>query len=248
MINLYSKAITKNIYKKPSIRSEVTSQLIYGEKVKILKKHRYWLKIKTISDRYVGYIKNNKLDKNFNASHKCYLVKTKIYNKKKDSKNYLPFNSRVFINKVKNGYGEFQKDEWLKLKDLRKYSFIEKDFAKIVKKFLGSKYYWGGKTFKGIDCSALIQLAYLFNNKFFPRDTKDQIKFSKNKSETKFFTKGDIIYWKGHVAICIDKKRLIHAYGPKKRVLLMNIKNTIKLIEKTANLKVKKISKIQIWN
>ncbi len=46
------------------------------------------------------------------------------------------------------------------------------------------------------------------------------------------------------MAICINKKKLIHAYGPKKKVLIMNIKDTIKIIKKTANLKVKKISKI----
>ena len=47
-----------------------------------------------------------------------------------------------------------------------------------------------------------------------------------------------MIFWKGHVAICISKTKLIHAYGPKKRVILMNIKKTLKLIEKTAKLKV----------
>jgi len=46
------------------------------------------------------------------------------------------------------------------------------------------------------------------------------------------------------VAICINSKELIHAYGPKKKVLIMKIKDTIKIIKKTANLKVKKIFKI----
>jgi len=44
--------------------------------------------------------------------------------------------------------------------------------------------------------------------------------------------------------VCINSKKLIHAYGPRKKVLIMNIKNTIKIIEKTANLKVKRITKI----
>ncbi len=56
--------------------------------------------------------------------------------------------------------------------------------------------------------------------------------------------KGNIIYWKGHVAICINSKKLIHAYGPKKKVIIMDIKNTIKVIKKTACLEVKKITKI----
>ena len=43
-----------------------------------------------------------------------------------------------------------------------------------------------------------------------------------------------MIFWKGHVEICISKPKLIHAYGPKKKVILMNIKKTLKLIENTA--------------
>ena len=56
--------------------------------------------------------------------------------------------------------------------------------------------------------------------------------------------KGDIIFWKGHVGICLSKSKFIHAYGPKKKVVVMPTKQTIELINKTANLKVKKVSNI----
>ncbi len=191
MTNLYSRALVKNIYKSANSNSEVISQIIYGEKLKVLKKKKNWLKIKTISDKYIGYIKNSKTDKNFNSTHKCHLLKTKIYNRKGNVNEYLAFNSRITIGKIKNGYGEFEKGKWIKLNQIKKKSFVEKNFLKIVNKFLGSKYLWGGKTYKGIDCSALIQLIYLFNNKFFPRDTKDQIKFSK-KNFKKKISKKDI--------------------------------------------------------
>ena len=63
----------------------------------------------------------------------------------------------------------------------------------------------------------------------------------KNK---KVFKRGDIIFWRGHVAICLNTRELIHAYGPRKKVIIMPIIKTIKLIEKTANLKVIKIISI----
>ena len=53
----------RNIYKKPSKKSEVTSQIIYGEKVRILEIKKKWLRIKTLSDNYSGFIKNEKLQK-----------------------------------------------------------------------------------------------------------------------------------------------------------------------------------------
>ena len=118
------------------------------------------------------------------------------------------------------------------------------DFTKILKFFLNCKYKWGGKSFDGIDCSALLQIFYKFNNKFFPRDTIDQIKIKKGTVQKKIFKKGDIIFWKGHVAICLNSKNLIHAYGPRKKVLIMPINKTIKIIEKTTNLKVAKVVSI----
>ena len=138
----------------------------------------------------------------------------------------------------------FGKNKWIQQKDVILISKKEKNFLKIFKSYLNCKYKWGGKTYKGIDCSALLQLFYKFNNKFFPRDTVDQIKMKKGVKKKNLFDKGDIIFWKGHVAICLNSSHLIHAYGPKKKVVIMPIKKTINLIEKTAKLKVKKIFKI----
>ena len=104
-----------------------------------------------------------------------------------------------------------------------------------IKMFLNIPYKWGGKSYKGIDCSALVQLFFKFNNLYCPRDTKDQIKYFKKVNKIK---KNAIIFWKGHVAVCLSKNNLIHAYGPKKKVLIMNINKTLELIEKTAKLKV----------
>ena len=66
-----------------------------------------------------------------------------------------------------------------------------------------------------------------FNNKFCPRDTKDQIKYFKKKIKLYNIKKNDLIFWKGHVAIVLSKNKLIHAYGPLKKVVIMPIKKTI---------------------
>ena len=131
-----------------------------------------------------------------------------------------------------------------KKKDLKKINHIERNYNKIFKSFLNSKYLWGGKTADGIDCSSLIQIYFYYNKIFFPRDTKDQIKFCKKKNKKRFL-KGDIIFWKGHVGICLNQSKFIHAYGPRKKVLIMPINYSIRLIEKTAKLVVKKICNIQ---
>jgi len=247
--NFYNKNPYINLYEKPSYRSKISSQVIYGEKFKILSKKKGWLKIKTAFDKYVGYTKNIKCSNKFSPTHKISVQKTNIFSFPKNSNKYkqtkkLPFASRIEILKKYKNFIMFEKNKWIYLKDIKKNNFKEKNFIKILNLFINCKYKWGGKTFNGIDCSALVQMYYLYNNKYFPRDTKDQIKIKKGPKNSNNLKKGNIIYWKGHVAVCINSKKLIHAYGPKKKVLIMNIKNTIKIIEKTANLKVKKITKI----
>ncbi len=56
--------------------------------------------------------------------------------------------------------------------------------------------------------------------------------------------KNDLIFWKGHVAVVISKSKLIHAYGPLKKVVIMPINTTIDKVYKTANLKVIGIRRI----
>ena len=247
--NFYNKNTYINLYEKPSYKSKISSQIIYGEKFKILSKKKGWLKIKTAFDKYVGYTKNIKYSNKFTPTHKISVQKTNIFSFPKNSNKYkqikkLPFASRIEILKKYKNFIMFEKNKWIYLKDIKKNNFKEKNFIKILNLFINCKYKWGGKTFDGIDCSALVQMYYLYNNKYFPRDTKDQIKIKKGRKNSNNLKKGNIIYWKGHVAVCINSKKLIHAYGPRKKVLTMNIKNTIEIIEKTANLKVKKITKI----
>ena len=60
----------------------------------------------------------------------------------------------------------------------------------------------------------------------------------------KKFKLGDIIYWKGHVALALSNKKLIHAYGPMKKTIVMGINQTIKRIKETAKLKVIAIKRL----
>ena len=243
--NFYFKEPFSNIYKLPNIRSEVTSQILYGERFKILLKRKGWIKIKSLYDRYSGFIKNKNYVNKLKISHKVSNIQANIFKKPNvKTKKALYFGSKLSAIEKRNGFVRFEKNRWVKLKDIKKITHKEKNFIKIFKLFLKTKYVWGGKTNKGIDCSALLQIFFYYNNLFYPRDTKNQIRYSIKKISKKF-KKGDIIFWKGHVAICINSKQLIHAYGPEKRVIVMPIKETIKRILDTASLEVRKISKIE---
>ena len=234
-----------NLYKKPSANSEIVSQMIYGDSFLVSENNKNWAKIKIIDDGYTGYIKRRRFCNFLKSSHKVSVLKANIYrlpNKKKKI-SQLTFNSKIKVLGIKNDFFKFEKG-WINKRDVMPILFKEKNFFKKISIFKNVKYKWGGKSFKGIDCSALIQLFLNFNNKFCPRDARDQVKYFKRNIKLKNIRKNDIIYWKGHVALALSNKKLIHAYGPMKKTVIMNIKQTIKRIDQTANLKVISIKRI----
>ena len=234
-----------NLYKKPSANSEIVTQMIYGDSFLVSEKTKNWTKIKIIDDGYKGYIKRRRFCNFLKSSHKVSVLKANIYrlpNKQKKI-SQLTFNSKIKVLGIKNDFFKFEKG-WINKRDVMPILFKEKNSFKKISIFKNVKYKWGGKSFKGIDCSALIQLFLNFNNKFCPRDARDQIKYFKRNIKLKNIRKNDIIYWKGHVALALSNKKLIHAYGPMKKTVIMNIKQTIKRIDQTANLKVISIKRI----
>ena len=233
MINNYPIV---NIYEKNSLKSKLSSQLIYGEKFQILNKKKDWLKIKTSYDNYIGFIKNKKFLKSIKITHKVSSLSANLYSRPEEKfllSTKLPFCSKISVSEINKKFYKFEK-YWIKKENVVPISFKQQIF-KDIKMFKNIPYKWGGKTFRGIDCSALVQIFFKFNNLYCPRDTKDQIKYF---NKAKKIRKNSIIFWKGHVGVCLSKSRLIHAYGPKKKVLYMDIKKTFKLIERTAKLKV----------
>ena len=234
-----------NLYKRPNKKSEVVTQMIYGESFSVSKKTKKWFKISIKEDNYRGYIQNKNFSKYTKPTHKVNILKAKVYklpNKKKIKE--LPFGSKIKVINSKKNFCKFSRG-WINKKDIKPISFKQKDPFKKITLFKNIKYKWGGKSFKGIDCSGLVQICLNYNNIFCPRDAKDQVKYFKRNVNLRKIKKNDILYWKGHVAVALSKKQLIHAYGPLKKTVIMDIDYTIKIIKKTAKLNLGKIKRIQ---
>ena len=120
MKNKFFKSSLGNIYSKPSIKSEVSSQILYGEKFKILLKKKNWIKIKTNFDNYVGFIKKEKFNNKFIPSRKIFKLKSSIYKKKQgkflQTSQFLYFATRISIKNTVSDFIEFEKNKWIKKK------------------------------------------------------------------------------------------------------------------------------------
>ena len=244
--NLRNNLPLINLYKKKSFRSKIDTQLLYGDNFKVKKKFRKFLKIKIIKDGYTGFIKNENFSDPVKPNYKITVLKARLYNKpsfKNKLNKFLPFESRIKVTNKLRTFSSFDR-YWIKTSDITKVKSKNKNVFKNIKIFENIKYLWGGKSYKGIDCSALVQVFFNQNNKFCPRDSKDQERYFKKRIKIKNIKKNDIIFWKGHVAVALSKSKLIHAYGPMKKVIVMDIKKTINRIKRTANLDVTSVRRI----
>ena len=233
-----------NVYEKKSTKSKIVTQILYGEFFKSIKSSKSWIQIKNDADDYKGFIVKKEFPSNIKNTHKVCNIFANLYLKPNVKiKKKLTFGSKISVCEKKNNFYKFD-NLWIKKNDLKKINYKPKYIFKDIEKFLGKKYKWGGKCYSGIDCSALVQLFFNFSNKFCPRDTKDQIKYFKKKIKLKNIRKNDLIFWKGHVAIALSRTKLIHAYGPFKKTVIMPINKTIYRILRTANLKIVGIRRI----
>ena len=132
--NFYFKGNFSNIHKKPSKFSEVTSQILYGEKFKILSKNKNWIKIKTLFDNYIGYIKNVQYVEKFKPNYKVSILKAKIFKKPNNSTNsWLPLGSKLSVIDENKNYIKIEKDKWIKKKDIKKLNHKDFNFVRVFK-------------------------------------------------------------------------------------------------------------------
>ena len=244
------KSSIANIYKKNNKNSGIVTQILLGEDFKSQNKIGKFYKGYKAYDKYKGFIeaKDLHLDKN-KKTHKIISKECNVYkkpnNKYKLNKKIF-FNSRISILDDKNNFIQ-TKNGWILKKNIKPINFRKKHFLDNIKLYLNTKYLWGGNSPKGLDCSALVQELLKFNNIYCPRDSKDQKKFFRKEISIKNIRKGDLLFWKGHVAIALSDKKLVHAFGARKKVVIMGIKETIKKIYSKSKLPllcVKRIKKL----
>ena len=238
--------LLSNIFKAPNKKSEVVSQILFGEEFFVKKTNNQFYKGCSTFDKYSGFV----LKKNFKKipAKKKYRITIKEVslfsgpNLLKKTKKELLFNSQVYIQEERNNFIKIGKF-WIKKNSIKKINNSSNNFLEKIKYFSKTRYLWGGNSIKGIDCSGLVQELLKSINKKCPRDSKDQLAFFKKSVSLSRIKKGDLLFWKGHVAIALNKQSLVHAYGPKKRVIVMPIKKTIKTLLETKNLKILSIKR-----
>ncbi|MFN4082190.1 MAG: NlpC/P60 family protein [Bacteroidia bacterium] len=188
---------------EPSGKSELTTQLLFGETYEVIKKQGEWLYIKSFFDNYEGWINENQHTEHSYSEHGDII--SDVFPFQKIRKNNIDI--YVLPGSHLNLLEKFQ----TKANDLS-----ITDFAK---QFLGTPYLWGGKSFLGIDCSGLVQVVYKCYGINLPRDAYQQARFGLTIDFLSEAKANDLAFFENqdgnitHVGILLSNEEIIHASG-----------------------------------
>ena len=106
------------------------------------------------------------------------------------------------------------------------------DPAGVAELFLGAPYLWAGNGSDGIDCSGLVQAALLACGIACPGDSDQQeARVGAPLPPDEPLRRGDLIFWRGHVAIALDPARIVHANAHAMAVAIEDTAHAVARIE-----------------
>jgi cell wall-associated NlpC family hydrolase len=198
----------------PSHDAVQDNEVLFGEAVTVFETKDGWSWCQSGVDRYVGYVHDISLSDPVAADHRVTALSTPMLSGpdiKRASRDLLPFNARVRVLALANGYAAIENGGYVFAGHLAPLARTAPDWVATAERFVGTPYVWGGKTHAGMDCSGLVQIALAGSGIAAPRDTDMQESEIGRDCSSSQRQRGDIVFWPGHVGIMLDAERLLHA-------------------------------------
>jgi len=219
---------------RPSTDAAQDSELLFGEVFTVYDRAHGWAWGQAANDLYVGYVAEEALTAPFAAEAKVSALLAPVFpaaDLKTPVRDFLPLNAAVPVLAREGDYVNVGTG-FVHRRHLA--AETQKDFVAIAERFLGVPYVWGGKTAAGLDCSGLIQTALQAVGKAAPRDTDMIEKALGDAVPISGVRRGDLVFWKGHMGVMLDEKRLLHANAFHMAVAIEPLAEAIARIEKAA--------------
>ena len=200
------------------------TQVLFGEEVVVYDMDEGWAWGQALADGYVGYMAADSLGAPLAApTHKVVVPRTFLYpadDMKQPALGALPLGAQVVARAVRGAFTQLASGLFVFSAHLAEIAARQPDFVSVAELFEGAPYLWGGKTWLGLDCSGLVQIALQACGVRAPRDTDmQQAELGAALAPGAALARGDLVFWKGHVGIMQDDARLLHASGHHMRVV-----------------------------
>jgi hypothetical protein len=202
-----------SLYDHPGDVFGLETELLHGEEIKVLEEIDGGARVESLTDGYTGYIRKGTYGDDGESTHLISNLGSFLYSDpdlKSPTITRLSFLSRITVLAERGDYAQTPHG-WLHRATLSPLGAIANDPVEIARRFLGIPYKWGGRTTLGMDCSALVQLAFAACGVALPRNSGDQAKVLADKPGP--MAAGDVVCVPGHIGIATGPTTMIHASG-----------------------------------
>lgn len=220
---LVSAAPSVPLRSRPDATAAYDTEVLFGETLEVFElSPSGWAWVKARRDDYVGYCPANALDLSDTpetpATHFVCVPRTHRYataELKCPPLDVLTMQAELRVRGWEGKYAALDDGTYVYRTHVSAIDEPAEDIAGVALGFLETPYVWGGKTAQGLDCSALVQLAFHRCGRACPRDTDmiaamDWPTLPAN-SGPEVLRRNDLVFWPGHVGIMIDESRIVHA-------------------------------------
>ncbi|MBO9559046.1 MAG: C40 family peptidase [Caulobacter sp.] len=205
---------TAALRKAADPRAEQWDQLLFGELFRVLDVQDGFAWGQAARDGYVGFVAQADLTAPGEpATHQVAVPRTYAFSEPNIKSRPTGLYSLNALTTIEATEGRFAKGEgagWFVSAHLAPVGVALTDYVAVAEGYLGAPYQWGGRESLGLDCSGLVQQALAACGKAVPRDTDMQLAFFTPIAEAER-RRGDLVFWKGHVAILLDANTILHA-------------------------------------